>query len=257
MTGALTERGPEPAADDREWRLCAWAGVAMLVPFFLAMWAAADFLPPPDPSDSVQETAQHYRDNQDGLVAGGVLMLVAGTFFLAFGAAISELIRRIRGRRSLIDRLQFAATIVNSVWFSMVGLLWITAAYRADRNPEIVQVFHDMSWLTMIVPSSHIMMQVALTGLAILSDRRTTPIVPRTVGYFCLLDSLLYFPAWFAGFTDTGPFAWNGFVSFWLSVGPFGVWTAVILTFLLRATRSGSSGADVPIQRRAGAAAGV
>lgn len=224
-------------ADNVEFRICIWAGVAMLVVFFAAMWPAANFFPPPSPSDGVAETARHYREHKDGVIAAGVLMLVAGTFFLAFGAALAEQIRRIAGRASLLARLQFAACIVNSVWFSMVGLLWITAAYRADRNPELVQVFHDMSWLTMIVPSSHIMLQVALAGVAILRDRRATPLLSRNLGYFCLLDSAFYVPAWAAGFTDHGVFAWDGLVSYWLSVVPFGVWTVVMIVALLKAAK--------------------
>jgi hypothetical protein len=223
-------------ADDREFRLCAWGGIAMLVLFFLALGAMSRFLPPPAPSDSLAQTTEHYREHKDGMVAAGVLMFVAGTFFLAFGAAVSELMRRIAGRRSLLARVQFGACVANSVLFTLVGMLWMTAAYRVDRNPEIVQTLHDMSWLIMIAPSAHIMLQVLTTAFSILGDQRAAPLVPRTVGYAFLLDGAFYVPAWVAGFTDHGPFAWNGLISFWLSVIPFGVWTVAMLVLLFKAS---------------------
>jgi hypothetical protein len=209
----------------------------MLVPFFLALWPLARFLPPPSPAASASSIARHYREHKDGIIAAGILLLLAGTMFLAFGAAISEQIRRIARRRSVLDRLQWGACVVNSVWFSMVGLLWITAAYRAGRSPSDVQLFNDMSWLIMVVPSVHIALQVATTGLAVLGDARPVPLIPRWVGHLCLADAILYVPAWFAGYAIHGAFAWNGLVSFWLSVVPFGVWTVVMIVVLLRAPR--------------------
>lgn len=249
----LARSGPAAApldATDREFRLCTWTGVAMLVLFFVALGAMSRFLPPPAPSDSLATTTEHYREHKDGMIAAGVLMFVAGTFFLGFGAAISELMRRIAGRRSLLARVQFGACVANSVLFTMVGMLWMTAAYRADRNPEIVQAFHDMSWLIMIVPSAHIMLQVLATAFSILGDQRETPLVPRVIGYAFLLDGAFYVPAWAAGFTDHGPFAWNGLISFWLSVIPFGVWSVAMVVLLLRVSaRTGSTSSSLPDAR--------
>jgi hypothetical protein len=220
---------------DGEQRLFIWCGTAMLVLFVIAVWPLAGFLPPPPPSDSAQEIARRYRENANGIIGAGVVMMVAGILFVPFCAAVSEQIRRIAGRRTAIASAQFGCAVVNAVWFSIMGLFWLTAAYRADRAPSDVELFNDIGWFIMVIPTTAFIVQVLCLGATILRDRRTSPLLPRWAGYYNLWSATLFVPGMFSGFVKHGPIAWNGVLSFWLEAATFLVWLVVMTTLLLRA----------------------
>jgi hypothetical protein len=50
--------------------------------------------------------------------------------------------------------------------------------------------------------------------------------------------ALVFVPAALIPFFKTGPFAWNGVLSFWLPVGLFVVWLFVMWSVLTKAIRS-------------------
>jgi hypothetical protein len=49
--------------------------------------------------------------------------------------------------------------------------------------------------------------------------------------------ALLFLPAGLMVFFKTGPFAWNGLLSFWLPLVAFGIWFNVMIYALLRAIK--------------------
>jgi hypothetical protein len=78
-----------------------------------------------------------------------------------------------------------------------------------------------------------------------LLDARTVPVYPRWVGYFNIWIALLFIPGAFAFILKTGPFAWNGLLSFWLASGAFFSWLIVMTPLTLKAIDR-SDAADEP-----------
>ncbi|MBA2347687.1 MAG: DUF4386 family protein [Solirubrobacterales bacterium] len=222
------------SAEVREERALVWAGAAMLVVFLVSLVFCARFIPPPAPSRSAEEIAEQYREHQGGIILASILMLVAGTLFAPFCAVISRLMRRIAGRPSALASTQFGCAVVNVVWFSMMAMFWMTAAYRTDRPPSEVQLFNDIGWLIMVVPTSAFIFQVLCLGVAILTDPRESPLVPRWVGYYNLWSATLYIPGMFSAFFMRGPIAWTGVASFYLEAVAFLLWLIVMTWVLLR-----------------------
>jgi hypothetical protein len=54
----------------------------------------------------------------------------------------------------------------------------------------------------------------------------------RWVGHFNLLILVALVPAGFAGLTLTGPFAWNGLLSFWVKNIAIALWLVVMAVVL-------------------------
>jgi hypothetical protein len=69
------------------------------------------------------------------------------------------------------------------------------------------------------------------TGLAILCDTSTSPVFPRWSGYLGLLMGWIQVAASLLVYFKTGPFAWNGLVSWYIPLTDFFLWF-VIMTVL-------------------------
>jgi hypothetical protein len=81
------------------------------------------------------------------------------------------------------------------------------------------------------------MMQMILCGIAVLSDRRAEPLVPRWVAFVCFWAALGVSGGSFCVFTQSGPLAWNGLIAFWLLAVSFFIWMLTMSWAMLRASR--------------------
>ncbi len=66
---------------------------------------------------------------------------------------------------------------------------------------------------------------------------RRDPCLLEWVGHFNVLIAVALVPAAFAGLTLTGPFAWNGFLSFWVKNFAIALWLIVMAVVLGRTIR--------------------
>ena len=133
----------------------------------------------------------------------------------------------------------FAAmsAVINIVYFVIPVLSWLTVAFRPDQNPEIIRVFNDFGWFTMLWPFSSTVMQNILFGVVILSDKREKPLFPRWVGFFTITEGLMVLPGGLIPFFKVGPFAWNGILAFWLVATTYLIWIIVVSFALHRSIK--------------------
>ena len=83
-------------------------------------------------------------------------------------------------------------------------------------------------------------------AVAIYLDQQARPVFARWVGHFNLLVAMALVPAAFAGLTLTGPFAWNGFLSFWVKSVAIALWLIVMALVLGQAIEGDRSREQVP-----------
>lgn len=104
-------------------------------------------------------------------------------------------------------------------------MTWAVIAFRAESLPPIViQVMNDWVWFDWLYTWPSFSAWMVIIAVAIFCDHNVPTIYPRWVGFFNLWCALLIFPAGLIGFFKTGPFAYNGFVSFWFAVFVFFGW---------------------------------
>ena len=99
----------------------------------------------------------------------------------------------------------------------------------------MIQTLNDAAWLMFVGIVCTAVVQFLVIGLAILQDKRATPIFPRWSGYYCLWTALLVTPGSFVPFFKSGPLAWNGLLSWWIPVAVLALWFFVMTPVLLRA----------------------
>lgn len=219
----------------RSQRLCVWSGPLFALLFFLGFGVIARFIPPPDPADSAQMVADRYREHANAIRTGMLVSMYALVFYVPFVAAISLQIKRIEGKFSPLAYAEFGLGVLLPVEFLPSLYYFETAAYRPERGSEAVQQLNDMGWLPFTGIIFTIFIQNIVIGIAVLADARVNPVLPRWLGYFSIWCGLLYCPASLDVYFTDGPLAWNGILSWWLSLIAFFVWLVVTTVMLLRA----------------------
>ena len=111
-------------------------------------------------------------------------------------------------------------------------IFWLLAAFRPDRPPALTQLYNDLAWITFTCAVPFLVALCLFLAVAIYLDAQARPVFVRWVGHFNLLIAVALVPAGFAGLTLTGPFAWNGFLAFWVKNVAIALWLVVMAVVL-------------------------
>jgi hypothetical protein len=175
-----------------------------------------------------------------------VFMSIGSVFYLPWTVVLSSLIKEIESTSFFWSATQLAAGIVSALTFFLPAFIWTTAAFRAERNPEITHALVDLGWLLFITPIAPFIMQYVILAVAILSDKREQPAYPRWAAYLQLWVSMSFLPALIAFFAKTGPFAWNGVFVWWIPLTMFTGWFVLMIALTRRAVLRTTVSMDEP-----------
>jgi hypothetical protein len=214
-------------------RICLWLapvfGIILLLAFLVA-----GVVPPPSPTLSAQEVANFYRDHLGQIRAGAIAVNLCGIMFMPFFMVIVvQMQRMVTASQAFAYAYLSAAASAGSV-FLLADLVWSIAAFRPERDPQLIQMLNDLAWMSFVAPVGFGMAQNFCLGLGIYMDARPEPIFPRWVGHFNMVTALLMIPGAFAQMFRQGPLAWDGTLAFDLHFASFGIYMAVMF-FVVRA----------------------
>jgi hypothetical protein len=213
---------------------CASCGYLFVALFFAAL-LICHWIPPMAPSWPAQRVAAFYVDHANSIRTGLVLMLAGAVVTAPFVAALSSFIRRIDPRLAPLAATQLVCGAANVAAIFVPVLLFTATAYRPDRSPDITMALNDLGWIVLVMNAFPAIGQAVVVGVAILADKRPVPLLPRWSAYLNFWMAFLFAPSCLLTFFKTGPFAWNGILSFWVAAGAFGTWFLVMTYLMVRA----------------------
>lgn len=215
-----------------------WSFLVVGVLMFTGWWAVANFVPPHLPTASADEIATIFRDNAVPIRIGMTMVMLCAAFVGPATAVIFLQMRRIEGRPYPVLSLSY---LICGTWniagLTIPAMFWLIASFRPERNPDLTQMLNDAGWLYFIMVNAVPVLQQVLLGWCILRDKAPVPLFPRWVGFLELWVAILFLPAALIVFFKTGPFAWNGLISFWMIVVVTGFTMLVTLVYLLKAVK--------------------
>src|SRR5829696_4042584 len=100
--------------------------------------------------------------------------------------------------------------------------------------PDTTQLLYDLIWFLFLIPWPPFMLWQFLTGFAILSDANRQTMFPRWTGYFSLWAGALEVFSALSVFFYSGPFSYNGLVTFWVPGVSFFGWVLVMAIVQVR-----------------------
>jgi hypothetical protein len=200
----------------------------------IAIGVYAGYLPPMSPAMTADQVATFYREHTASLRTGMIIFNVCGAMIVPFFVVIAVQMQRMRLSSSALSYAYLMCVAAGTGLYLLADLSWLVAAFRADRDPQVVMLLNDFGWFSFVTPVGVVMVQLLVLGLAILLDQRPDPVFPRWAGAFNIVAGLLFLPSAFAVVYKTGPFAWDGVLAFWLKLAVFAVYLAVMF-FVVRA----------------------
>jgi hypothetical protein len=217
-------------------RIFAWGALISLLMAIFGLHTAG-FLPPPSPAESAEQIATLYRANSDSICIGAILFLLSTAPFLLFIGVLSVQIRRIEGDRRTFTYVQLVSGTASMVPIILAPLAWSVAAFRPEQSAESIRSFNDLGFITMVMSTPMVAVEVLAVGLAILSDKRARPVFPRWFAYASFLCAIALLGGLLCVRSRTGPLAWNGMIAGWLPSVLFLFWTILMTVMLLKAIK--------------------
>lgn len=216
-------------------RACAGAGLLFIGTMAVGFVVVSMMIPPPPPGDQATQTADFFLGSANRIRFGLIISQFSAALLVPLAAVIALQMRRIEGRSPALSLIQFASGVLLSLEFIYLIFFWQAAVFRTDRAPELVQLLNDMAWIPYLGLSSTVVMQAVSFGIAVLMDKRASPVFPRWFGYFQIWAALLFTPGSFNVYFHDGPLAWNGVIALYLPIAVYFLWTVVTPVYLLKA----------------------
>ena len=209
--------------------------------FVLAYVLFPVFAPPLSPTMTPQEVAAFFKEYNTGILGVVILVnLIAGSLVPLFAVAAVQM-SRIRTSSSVFTYAYVICVGVGTTAFILADYCWGVAAFRPDRDPELISLLNDMAWFFFIAPVGTIVVQNLCLAVSTYLDDRSDPIFPRWFAHFNVIVAVLLIPSAFSILFTSGPLAWDGGVSFTLRIVVLATYVVVMFVVLLRTVnRQGS-----------------
>jgi len=227
-----------------------WLLPALGVTWVLVFMTFPGFAPPMSPTMSAEEVAAFFRDAHN-LPLIRYSMIAFNWFsigMIPFLVLIVMQIRRMAHRTPALSDAFLGCLAGAPTLLFTADLFWLMAAFRPERDPQLTMMFNDIAWVTFTGQVGFVVAACVFLALAIYLDRQPRRVFEPWVAHFNLLVAVALTPAAFVAVSPTGPFAWDGVLSFWVRNGAIVVWLGVMAVVL---------GQNLYRQRREGDLAGA
>lgn len=215
----------------------AWCGITYLLMFLGGTAGIAGFFPPHPPSADADTIAAIYEADIFRIRVGMIIMMLACVPCLFYVSALSVVLRQIEGRVGILTLVMALGGFALAMLTFYPAIWWLVGAFRPERGAEIIHLFNDSAWLQFIGGLFISWPMFAVLAIGAFVDKRDDPILPRWYGYLAAWTAVLFIPGQLIFFILTGPFAWNGLISFYVPLTAFLFWTLASTNLLLKAAK--------------------
>ena len=144
---------------------------------------------------------------------------LVGIMLLPLYGVVMVQMKRMRTQSQAFAYCYQSATVSGATIFALASIFFATAAFRPNRDPDLIQVLSDMGWILLVAPVGMLLVQNLMLALAIYHDTgryaSSEPVYPRWLGHVSVAALVATAPSALSVMFDSGPLAWDGAVSFW------------------------------------------
>ncbi|MDG4667481.1 hypothetical protein [Mycobacterium sp. 236(2023)] len=221
------------AMNTRGQRILLWTVPAAAALFALAYLLFPVFSPPLSPTLTPEQVAAFFADNTTGILGVTILCNLIACSLVPLFAVTAVQISRTATSSSAFTYAYVICVGVGLTAFILADYCWAMAAFRPERDPQLISLLNDMAWFFFIAPVGPIIVQNLCLAVSIYLDGRPDPVFPRWVAHFNIATAVLLIPSAFSILQTSGPLAWNGPLSFTLRLGVFACYILVMFVVLL------------------------
>jgi hypothetical protein len=191
-------------------------------------------MPPRSPSSPTPQIVDFMQSHN--------LLLACAILTLSFGLApLSNAVYLIQIKRMSVSPVFRYSVMVGSMTGAIVGMLFPMfcfglGAFRSGYKPSTLAMLYDFGYLAYIGSLGCFCIMWMACGPAILLDKNN--VLPKWLGYYTVwqyVTELMAAPVWIA---KSGPFAWNGLMTFWLAMVLYVSWQCIVYICIYRAIKN-------------------
>jgi hypothetical protein len=224
---------PAPVSLTGQW-VGLWLAPVFGAVLLVAFVAFPGFFPPMSPRLPAGDVATFYRENQAMIRFSMIVFNLCGVMLVPFFMVIVVQMKRMATPSHVLAYAYLSAVVGGVTLFAIADLMWLIGAFRPERDPQLILLLNDLAWIIFTAPVGMTVAANFCLALAVYLDARPQPVFPRWVAPFSILTGLAMTPAVCGAIVQTGPLAWDGVITFWLRIGAYGLFIAVMF-FVLRA----------------------
>jgi len=203
------------------------------------------FGPPLSPTLTPEEVAAFFRANESGILGVSIFCNLIGASLVPLFSVTAVQMLRIRNSSPIFAYAYILCVGIGITAFLLADYCWGMAAFRPERNPQLISLLNDMAWFFFIAPVGPIIVQNLCLATSIYLDKSPDPVFKPWVAHFNVASALLMIPSAFSLLHKTGPLAWDGSLSFTLRLVNFSAYVAVMFVVLVGVVRQQEQGQAV------------
>ena len=116
------------------------------------------------------------------------------------------------------------------------GYMFALGAFRPEYDPAILAMLYDLGFLCFVGSLGCFVIQYVVFSIAVFLDKRG--IFPKWLGYFSIWTLVTELVATPVFVTQTGPYAWDGLLSFYQGTVIWVAWQTCVTICLYKAIKS-------------------
>ncbi|MFT6593511.1 MAG: hypothetical protein ACJAU3_001580 [Zhongshania sp.] len=214
--------------------ISAWCGPAFLITFIIFWVILGQNFPNPSPALTAEALQARYAEHLGSIRFGFIISLICVTLYLPWTALLSTQMARIEGRVPVMAYLQLLGGGLTVMVVSFSAFFWVAAAFRPDQDPATTQMLTDLGWLCIDLQYACTTLQMIAAAMVGLADKREVPLFPRWACYVTIWCGLSFLPASLTGVLKTGPFAWDGMLSYYIPYACWLGWYTIASTYMIK-----------------------
>ncbi len=174
------DQGERQAASSntRGQRILLWTTPPAAALFVLAYFLFPVFSPPLSPTLSPEQVAAFFRDNNTGILGVVILGNLIACSLVPLFAVTAVQMSRTATSSSVFTYAYVISVGVGTTAFILADYCWGMAAFRPERDPQLISLLNDMAWFFFIAPVGTIAVQSLCLAVSIYLDARPDPIFP-------------------------------------------------------------------------------
>jgi hypothetical protein len=172
----------------------------------------------------------------------GLAAFVSGLYLL-WTIAIARVMKKLEATPAApLTVIQICGGLGTCFAIIFFSILWMVAAFQAsvrDADPHSIQLMNDTGWIAFDLVGIPTMVQMASLGVVILGQRDpgVPQLMPRWVAYLSFFVTISFLEVLLLLFFKSGPFAWNGVVTYYVILIGFFGWMTAVSIHVLKALR--------------------
>lgn len=174
------------------------------------------------------------EEHRWGTIIGCSIFYVACGFLVPASIQFAIMLARIEGRAPLWSITTGVCGIFISLIIFMNACAWIVAAYRPETGADVIQSWYDWAWFAFLLGWIYLAFEMVATAVVELMDKRAQPMIPRWFTWLTFAGAASLLTAAGPAFFKSGPFAYHGFLGFYLPMFVWGTYLIGTTWFMLK-----------------------